>query len=727
MTMHRFYGAMTLALATACSLVSTPAFTASATRGHNQLRLLMSGDWHATLEPHAAVFRGPEPDDIRYGTKSGGLAKVTAVIKKNYIVGKTLYLNTGDLTHGSAEGLFTVGDAVMKVANAVDKAIEDIGGAGIDVFTPGNWDYGYGPAVFRNRFDVETCLPGGSPNPQCPPAPANIQVMASYEGADTHNAERNGIIQANFDVVALNLKNAANGSPILPSHKIIERNGLRVGVIGITAAIVPQQADTFNIGLRFDQVQELRDVLNEVKGKSVDLIVVQSELGLAQNIAIARSFEDIDVLYSAHTHEVTHGALIADAEKVTRTEPGIPLSGADISRLARGAAIVIETDRDMYVGRLDVQVAGGKIVDFDWQAIQVDDEVVPDEDVAKVVAAVEAPFKADTNGAVMRHTFMPGGFCTAPSPADCGRTDLRGLQLVADLDTVVGETEVLLERHHVLEEVLNNFIADAIREVTNGVTAVDISMTNGFRFGTAVLSENEVSGDTTFYDGRKAGDITLRDLYTWFPVGPAVNVADFAGQAVVKSLEEILDAVFSRNPYLQRGGWYLGLSNMTQRIDLINRPFSSSSGRIIETKVAGDPLDPSKRYVFASCYGHGDAIDTVCRTNGGANHMFFTLADVDDPFSTIGLVEPKPLTGPVIVGPTVQQVAPDNFLHPVHILQRYLDTHTVNETDHGIRRIVEINSTDPTKPPAYTSAIDPTFVQPPEGAGPAFFSGHIGD
>ena len=69
---------------------------------------------------------------ITYATEAGGLAKVARVITDNYVVGRTLYLNTGDLTHGSAEGLFTVGDAVMKVVNAVDKAIEDIGGAGID-------------------------------------------------------------------------------------------------------------------------------------------------------------------------------------------------------------------------------------------------------------------------------------------------------------------------------------------------------------------------------------------------------------------------------------------------------------------------------------------------------------------------------------------------------------------------------------------------------------------
>jgi 2',3'-cyclic-nucleotide 2'-phosphodiesterase (5'-nucleotidase family) len=708
--------------------VSTVVFLAglmfhSASASAKQITLLMSGDWHATLEPHAAVFRGPNLDDEpTYATQAGGLAKVTTVIKNNYTPGKTVFLTCGDMTHGSAEGLFTVGDAVIKAVNAVDKAIEDMGGNGVDAFTPGNWDFGYGPAIFRNRFDIETCT--GTPGPQCPPLPANLRVMAGYEGSDGNNFESNLVIQANFDAISINLKNAANGSPILPAYKIINRNGVRIGVIGITAAIVPQQADVFNLGLRFTQgVEELPGVLEAVKAKGVDLIVVQSELGLAQNIEIARSFRDIDVMYSAHTHETTHGALIADYEQVTRTTPGGALSGDDKSRLARGAAIVIETDRDMYVGRLDVDIAGGKIVNFDWEAIPVDDAVEPDRAVQAVVAAIEEPFTMGSDGSVTRHTFLPGGFCP---DNECGDTNTRGLQLVDDLDTVVGTTGVLLERHDVLEDVLNNFIADAIRAVTGS----DISMTNGFRFGTVVLSEHEVSPGTMFADGRATGEITLRDLYTWFPVGPAVNLADFSGQAVEESLEVILNAVFNRNPFLQRGGWYLGLSNMTQTLDLINRPFSSSGGRIIQTKVGDEPLDPSKRYSFASCYAHGDAIDRVCRTGGGANHQFFTISNVDNPVvSTIGLVDPA-TPGPVIVPgspPQIKQVAPDNFLHPVHVLQIYLASNHVTESAHGTGRVVEVNSTDPTQPPAYTSAIDPTFVQPPEGTGPTFFSGRIGD
>ncbi len=211
---------------------------------------------------------------------------------------------------------------------------------------------------------------------------------------------------------------------------------------------------------------------------------------------------------------------------------------------------------------------------------------------------------------------------------------------------------------------------------------VDISMANGFRFGNAVLPGQA---------------ITLRDLYTWFPIAPAVNVADFSGQSIQNSLNTILGAVFDRNVFMQRGGWYLGLANMKQTIDLKNRPFSSSGGRVVETKIGGAALDLGKRYVFASCYGHGNPLDDVCRTGGGANFKFFELADANDYASTIILVDPVNTEG-VIIGATVKQVAPDNFLHPVHALRRYLDDllgNTVTEFSLDLGRVVTVDSKNP--------------------------------
>jgi sulfur-oxidizing protein SoxB len=689
--------------------------------------LIMMGDLHGTLVPHAAVLKDYDGNEVPV-TRSGGLAKLKTVVDdiRADTGDEAVLLSCGDLTHGSAEVLFTVGNAMMPVMNAF----------GIDVFTPGNWDFGYGPAVFRHRFAT------AGPRPA---VPANIRVMADSldcSGFDSAICQisnvppggDSGIIKANFRAVAINLYNAppipeaAQGRPVLPPYEVVDRGGARIAVIGITASIVPQQADVFNIGLRFTQgVEELPGVIAAVKADSRCgdgcVIVVQSELGMSQNLEIAKRFDDIDVMYSAHTHEITLGALVADQDGAVRTVP----DGSFIDVNAN-QTIVVETNRDMYVGRLDLQVfADGDVDAFRWEAIPVDNDVAEDEDMAALVAQIEADF---VEGAGFKpHTFMPGGFCPANN---CGDTTQRGLQLVDGLDTVVGYTDTLLLRHHVLEDTLNNFLADAIRAVTGEIVAkdqpsgwggVDVSMSNGFRFGNAVLPPD--AGDPD-----RDGSITLRDLYTWFPVGPAVNIAEFAGQELEKSMNEILGAVFDRNPFLQRGGWYLGLANMSQEIDLDYRPYSSSGGRIVETRIGGQPLDPSRRYIFASCYAHGDAIDRVCRTGGGSGHLFFELKDGRDYASKIKLVAPVNDLG-IVAGASVKQVAPDRFLHPVHVLRRYLDDiGTVTEAQFGVGRVATVDSRKQVggSYPLISAPVpepDPTFVQPPQGAGPTFFSGQV--
>ena len=742
---HRPGAGTLLSLALALGFFGSPALAMST----ETVTLIQMGDLHGTLVPHAAVLTDGE-GNAREVSSAGGLARLKTVVDGiRADNAHAILLSAGDLTHGSAEAMFTVGDAMMVPMNAF----------GIDVYTPGNWDFGYGAAVFRNRF---TEIGPGKPKPT---VPGNIRVMARYIGCDdvplipglTDAASGytcseidtatapfptpagDSVIRASFPAVAVNLYNAAplpaplHGQRVLPPYKVVDHDGTKVAVIGLTASIVPQQADTFNITFRFTQgVEELQGIIDTVK-QDPDcggdcLIVVQSELGLSQNLKIAQGFKDIDVMYSAHTHEITHGAFLATDKQITRTTPGRSLSRGERQQLAKGAAIVVETNRDMYVGRLDLEVSGGDVVDFSWEAIPVDESVPENLPMKALVAAMEEDFVAGTDGIVKRHTFMPGGFGGNPA--------LKGLQLVDDLDTVVGYSDTLLLRHHVLEDTLNNFLADAILNVTDSVAdvrsvpgwenGVDISMANGFRFGNAVLP-----GDP----------ITLRDLYTWFPIAPAVNIADFAGQSVQSSLNTILGAVFDRNVFMQRGGWYLGLANMEQTIDLKNRPFSSSSGRIVETRIGGQTLDPGKRYVFASCYGHGNPLDEVCRTAGGANHKFFQLSDPDDYASTISLSDPvnDPYT-PVIVGATVQQVAPDNFLHPVHALRRYLDSlpgKTVTEAQFGVDqgRVVTVDSRNPGNNPEDPglqigqpdNTPDITLVQPPFGAGPKFFSGIIGN
>ena len=73
----------------------------------------------------------------------GGLARLATLIKKIRSENpNSVLMNIGDTYHGGVEGLFTNGNAIVDPVNAL----------GIDVGVPGNWDYAYGPGVFRLRY-----------------------------------------------------------------------------------------------------------------------------------------------------------------------------------------------------------------------------------------------------------------------------------------------------------------------------------------------------------------------------------------------------------------------------------------------------------------------------------------------------------------------------------------------------------------------------------------------
>lgn len=698
-----FLGGVALAL----TVSSTHAATSNIT-------LIQLSDLHGNLIPHAGVIDNPDGTH-RYVTRGGGLAKTKTLINQIRAENpNSLLLMVGDTTQGSAEVMFTVGDAIMPALNSF----------GIDAFTPGNWDFSWGPAVTRGHWSQSGFIP---------PVPAQVAVAANaYDGP--------GLTKANFPSLAINLYNdntvpdPYKGKRVWDPYKIFTVDGQRIAVIGLTSAIVPNQNAIWTIGLRFTQgVEELPAILNEVKEQKADLIVVMSELGLAQNIQIGREFKDVDVILSAHTHEVTLGAIIASPNDVYGTPPGAPLAWSDLNKVNDdGGAIIVEAGEDLYLGRLDLELKDKRVKSARWTAIPVDDDVDEDLATAALVAHAEEPFVAGADGIVQRHSFMPGGFC--PNNV-CGDTTKRGLQLVDDLNTVVGATDVLLERHDVLEGVMNNFLADGVLDMMKPIVTTipgwegrgnDVfSMTNGFRFDTPVLPAHLVPAGKTFFDGRVPGQVLLRDLFAYFPVPSAVAMAELPGSTLQASFGQIADRVFDRNPYRQAGGWYVSIShNMRQKIDLVNRPGNSTESRIVETTLNGETIDISKTYLFVSCYSHGFEMGHICRTPGGFNTKMFEVANPDDYMSTISVVAPKNTTR-IVQGSAIKQVAPDRYLHPVALMRRYLDTlpgRLITEAQFGKGRIQHVNSLLPGNPssPAPTNSLLPEIVQPVEGTGPQY-------
>ncbi len=688
-------------LLTSLALLPLLSPTAMAGKGgkNKTITLMQLQDVHGHIAPHSSILKNDVLDP-----NAGGVAKLATLIKQvRADTPDSLLLAVGDTTHGSAEMLFSLGDAIMPMLNALD----------IDAFLPGNWDFGWGPRVYRQRFTPNTSITL-APNNRTTiawryPAGTGCNVPGGLNAttyADCH------VTKANFPTVAINLYNynetAAATTPGVPlgprvhaPYVIKEVAGKKVAVLGITSDVVPQQAQAFNTGFRFTMgYKELPQDIAAAKAEGADLIVVLSELGLAKNVQLVKEFPEINVMFSGHTHERTPQAIV-----IPRGDDG------------KNIGIVTEAGEDDFLGRLDVKVSDGRITDWSWDLMEASSAVAEDP---AIKAMVDEQRKTFVSGPDFQcHTFGVNAF-----PFGKGHT------LCEPLDAIVGYTDPTIERFDVLEEIANNVMVDAFvdlaRYVDPNLNADNsLSTTNGFRFDVTIFGR----------DDGFSGAITVGDLYDYYPIGAAVALAEFTGGRLLDHWEGILNNVFDPNPYRQRGGWFLGFTaNMHFDVELNDDfPRTISEGRRIDlATINGKRVDRSKLYTLASCYPHGNPVDEVCRTSGATNVRFLNASrestgptdvfgnrqvDVNGAFTIVAPVNNENIFDPVRFangGPLFLKVAPDNFVHPVDALRRYLANNDVTTVQHGLGRVNAVTGVPVSE---FGGA---GIVQPTQGAGPAW-------
>lgn len=221
-------------------------------RGTKVITMMEVGDHHGTMVPRPNL----RPGDVARFHESG-LAKMATIIKQVRKRDKhALLFNAGDTIQGSAEVLYTKGQAIVDVLDTF----------GIDAYAPGNWDWLYGKERTKELF-------GGG----------------------------------RWGVVAANAYDAETGERIFPAYRVLKAKGVKIGVIGMTAERGLPAVPNANVGIIFtDGVEELKQAVDDLRNKEkVDVVVLLSELGLAKNTLLADQVPGIDVALSSDMHEET--------------------------------------------------------------------------------------------------------------------------------------------------------------------------------------------------------------------------------------------------------------------------------------------------------------------------------------------------------------------------------------------------------------------------------------
>ena len=314
--------AITHAMLLAGVVSSMPVLAANS----GEVTFIHIGDIHGHLIPR------PNLRSDATGKDAGGLARMYTKIQDIRKHDKnTLLINTGDTIQGSAEAMYTSGQAMVDVVNKF----------GIDAFAAGNWDYVYGTERFLEFFGGNSAK-----------APWNAVAANLYYDGEPY-ADKSG--------------------RVLPPYLVKTVGKLKVGIMGFTTDRGPQVVGkTVTKGFRFtkgdDEVKEMIQLLREKE--KVDLVVMISELGLSNNIRLAEMNPGIDVLLSSDMHELTREPV------VTRT----------------GTVVLEEGQDGTVLGELSVNVRDGKMAKWKFKAHNIDSQIKEDKTIAALVKEVRKSF-----------------------------------------------------------------------------------------------------------------------------------------------------------------------------------------------------------------------------------------------------------------------------------------------------------------------------------------------
>lgn len=336
------------------------------------------------------------------------------------------------------------------------------------------------------------------------------------------------------EVIAYNFHETDSGRRLFKPGVTIQRNGVRVAFVGLTdpTTTVRQPPDQVR-GLDSTRLDGLRDYVKSLRS-SADLIVAVGHTGLTVSRQIARENPELDVILSGHTHE--------------RTEQAV----------REGRTLIIEPgSMGSFLGRLDLTLdARNQIMSHDFKLIPVNvDDYAEHPETASLVKAALAPYRQR-------------------------------------MSKIVGKVASPLLRYDVLETTTDDFISDAVKDITGA----QIGLTNGFRFGPPVLP----------------GPLTVADLWNMLPLDARMKSGTVSGRQLREYLENELELVFSRDAWKLSGGWGPRASGMTIRFTAGN----PAGKRLVSVQVNGKEISDGEEYRIGGCERAGEPLEMICRLKG---------------------------------------------------------------------------------------------------------------
>jgi 5'-nucleotidase/UDP-sugar diphosphatase len=313
---------------------------AFAAGGEKAVKLLFTHDLHAAFLP--AKTAGEDGSVV----ESGGYARLSSAIKSEREKNPegTLLLDAGDYSMGTLfQTLYTKENLDLRI----------LGKMGYDAVTAGNHEFDYTITGFA--ASLEAAKKSGDPLPAY--VMSNIKLPVGDPKTDA-------------------LKTAMQDYGV-KEYKVIEKNGVRVGIFGLMGKEAASFAPEAKPAVFEDIAEAAKRMVKILKDQEkVDLVVCLSHSGTKKDLSesedeqLAKAAPGIDVIISGHTHTVLPRPIIVGSTVIASC-------GANSA----------------YLGVLDLVYDGGWKVQS-YGLTEINEEIPDDPEIASTVEAYKKKIDA---------------------------------------------------------------------------------------------------------------------------------------------------------------------------------------------------------------------------------------------------------------------------------------------------------------------------------------------
>ncbi|MCR4746486.1 MAG: 5'-nucleotidase C-terminal domain-containing protein [Lachnospiraceae bacterium] len=243
------------------------------------LRIIATSDIHGKFYPY--LYARNEEDT------SGSMAQLATAIPKFY-TNNTLLVDCGDSIQDNSANLF--------LDEEVHPVIKGLNRLGYDIWVTGNHEYNYGMDIVKKSID-------------------------SFDG----------------QVLVGNVYDE-NGEPLADAYTILDRNGIRVAVIGMVTPYI-QFWDSKNLAgyTVTDPVEETRKIIDKIQGQ-YDVLIGTMHMDIVNDNnyphsgvqELAEECPEFDLIVAAHGHNRIEGELINKVVVVENKNMAQTMSVIDI-------------------------------------------------------------------------------------------------------------------------------------------------------------------------------------------------------------------------------------------------------------------------------------------------------------------------------------------------------------------------------------------------------------